>query len=147
MPKRKPLIKNLKKAGDDVRALDTNVIIYHVLGDSKFGKRASEILKNIDEGENIFIPLPVLKETLFELLRHGKGLSEISEILASFKRDNVQVVEDDFGIFMQGLEIADKYKIDPTDGIIISMMLRHGIKEIYSKDPDFDKVPGIKRVF
>jgi predicted nucleic acid-binding protein len=130
-----------------MKALDTNVILFHTLKDSKFEKRASEIIGKIDKGEEIFIPLPVLKETLFALHRRGKNLREILEIFAPFQKDNVKIVEDDFNTFIRGLEIADKYKIGPTDGVIASTMLEHGIKEIYSNDPDFDKVPGIKRVF
>lgn len=130
-----------------MKALDTNVILFHTLKDSKFEKRASEIIEKIDKGEEIFIPLPVLKETLFALLKRGKNLREILEIFAPFQKDNVKVIEDDFHIFIHGLEIADKYKIGPTDGVIASTMLKHGISEIYSNDPDFDKVPGIKRIF
>ena len=130
-----------------MKALDTNVILFHILKDSKFGKKASEIIEKIDKGEEVFIPLPVLKETLFALLRHGKELQEIIEIFAAFQKDNIRVVEDDFYIFIQGLELADKYKIGPTDGIIVSTMLKHGVKDIYSNDADFDKVPEIKRIF
>lgn len=127
--------------------MDTNIIIFHVLKDSNFWKRSAEIIKNIDEGENVFIPLPVLKEILFELRRHNKGLSEIIEILMSFQRDNVKIAEDDFDTFIQGLQAAEKYKINPTDGVIVSLMNKYGITEIYSNDLDFDKVPGIKRIF
>ena len=62
-------------------------------------------------------------------------------------KDNIKIVEDNFAEFWQGLQIAEKYGIDPTDGIILSMMLKHGVSEIYSNDSDFDKIPGIKRVF
>lgn len=147
MPKLKRPIKDLKEAGDNMRALDTNVIVFHVLGDSKFGGKASKIIRNIDQGEATLIPLAVLKETLFELLRHGRALPEIIETFKPFQKDNIIIAEDNFSIFLQGLEIADKYKIDPTDGVIVAMMVRHGISEIYSNDPDFDKVPGIKRIF
>ena len=130
-----------------MRALDTNVILFHTLKDSKLGKKASEIIGKIDKGEEILIPLPVFKETMFALLKRGKNLHEILEIFAPFQKDNVKIVEDNFNIFIQGLEIADKYKIGPTDGVIASTMLEHGVTEIYSNDPDFEKVPGIKRIF
>lgn len=88
-----------------------------------------------------------MKETLFELLRHGKKISEIVEILTSFQKNNVKITEDNFDVFIQGLQTAEKYNINPTDGIIISLMQKYEITEIYSNDPDFDKVPGIKRIF
>jgi len=147
MPKCMPLIKGSQEAGDCMRALDTNIIIFHVLNDKKFGKKASEIIERVDKGEEIFLPLPVLKEILFALRRRGKDLSEIIEVLVPFQKDNIKIVEDNFGIFLQGLEIADKHKIDPTDGVIASLMIKHGITEIYSNDPDFDKISGIKRIF
>ncbi len=130
-----------------MKALDTNIIIYHVVKDSKFGKKASEIIAGIEKGEEIFIPLAVFKEFMFDMLARGKDIPYIIETFALFQKDNVKIAEDNFGTFIQGLEIADKYKIGPTDGVIISVMLRHGVTEIYSNDPDFDKVPGIKRIF
>lgn len=130
-----------------MRALDTNIIIFYVLGDSKFGKRASEIMKSIDNGEEIFIPLAMLKESMFILLSHGRSLQEALDVILSFQRGNAEIVEDDFNTFVQGLEISKKYGINPTDGVISAMMLKHGVAEIYSNDPHFDRVPGIKHVF
>lgn len=130
-----------------MRALDTNIILFHIYKDSKFGKRASEIIKSIDEGEEIFVPLPTLKETLFELLEYGKDLPEIIQILASFQKNNVKIIEDNFDIFLQGLQTADKYNLNPTDGVIATLMLKHGIQEIYTNDKDFDRIPWLKRVF
>jgi len=130
-----------------MRALDTNIIVFHILGDSKFGKKASEIVERIDKGEEVFVPLPVLKETLFNLLAHGRKLSDIIDIVLLFEKSNIKIAEDDFNYFLQGLRIADKFNVDPTDGIIASLMFKHGISEIYSNDTDFDKIPGIKRVF
>lgn len=129
-----------------MRALDTNVILYHFLSDGKFGGNASEIIEKINKGEEIFIPLPVMKETLFAMIRQGKELSEIIQVLSSLNKDNAIIAEDDFTIFIEGLEIASKYKINATDGVIVSLMQKHGVTEIYSNDPDFDKVPGIKRI-
>jgi len=130
-----------------MKALDTNIIIYHAVKDSRFGKNASEIIARIEKGEEIFIPLTVFKEFMFDMLARGKDISYIINTFALFQKNNVKIAEDDFGIFIQGLEIADRYKIDPTDGVIVSMMMKHGITEIYSNDPDFDKVPEIKRIF
>jgi len=130
-----------------MKALDTNIIIFHILNDRKFGKRSSEIIEKIENGEAIFAPLPVLKEVMFNLLAHGKKLSDIIEILFLFHRENIKIAEDDFTVFIQGIEIANKCGIDPTDGVIASLMLKNGVTEIYSNDADFDKIPGIKRIF
>lgn len=132
---------------DLMKALDTNIIIYHAVKDSRLGKNASEIIARVEKGEEIFIPLAVFKEFMFDMLARGKDIPYILETFALFQKDNVKIAEDDFGIFIQGLQMAHQYKIGPTDGVIAATMLNHGITEIYSNDPDFDKVPGIKRIF
>lgn len=130
-----------------MRVLDTNIIIFHILDDNRFGKKASRIIERIEQGENVFVPLAVLKETLFVLLAHGKSISEIMQMLFLFQKDNIQIIEDDFAVFLEGLQIAKKYEINPTDGVIIALMFKHNVFEIYSNDEHFDKIPGIKRIF
>ena len=57
-----------------MRAVDTNMFVFHLVDDRNFGKRASEIVANIDKGEKVFIPLAVFKEILFALLKRGKTI-------------------------------------------------------------------------
>jgi len=40
-----------------------------------------------------------------------------------------------------------KYNLRPRDGLIINIMKKEGIKKIASFDTDFDKIPGITRIF
>ena len=130
-----------------MKTLDTNILIYHILNDAQYGKKASSIIKKIEDGEKILLPLAVLKETLFVLLAHGRTVSDIADMFSVFQTDNITIVADDFSLFMEGLFIAARYNVDPTDGIIVAVMMKHKISEIYSNDPDFDKIPHIKRIF
>src|SRR3989338_1512884 len=130
-----------------MKAIDTNILIYHVVEDSKFGKRSSEIIARIEKGEEILMPLAVFKEFMFDMLARGKDIPYIIEALALFQKSNVKIAEDNFEIFIRGIQMSHKYKINPTDGVIASTMQKHGVTEIYSNDPDFDRVPGIKRIF
>ena len=130
-----------------MKALDTNVLVYHILNDSHFGKKARAILQKIEGGEKVLLPLAVLKETLFVLLAHGRTVADVADMFSVFQKDNIMTVADDFSLFMEGLLIATRYDIDPTDGVIAAIMTKYNISEIYSNDPDFDKIPGIKRIF
>lgn len=129
-----------------MRALDTNVIIYHFLNDKKFGKISSKIISRIENGENVLIPLAVLKETMFILLAHGWLLDKVIDIISSFDKPNIEIVEDNYEMFLQGLQGAVKHKFRPTDGIIASVMIKNDIKEIYTNDKHFEKA-GMKVVF
>jgi len=44
------------------------------------------------------------------------------------------------------IELALKYKVDFIDAHHVLTMKHHGIKEIYSLDPHFDRFLGIKRL-
>src|SRR3989338_2121929 len=120
-----------------MNALDTNILIYHAVKDSKFSKRASVIMARIENGEEIFVPLTVLKEFMFDMLARGKNIAYIIETFALLQKSNVRIQEDDFGTFIRGIQMADQYKINPTDGVIAATMQKHGITEIYSNDHDF----------
>jgi predicted nucleic acid-binding protein len=42
---------------------------------------------------------------------------------------------------------AEKEDIDFVDALTLAVMRREKIAEVYSKDKDFDRIAGIKRVF
>jgi len=130
-----------------MKAVDSNIMIFHLVSDSIFGKRASEIIHNIQTGEPAFIPLAAFKETLFILLKKGRNIKTLAEFFISLNLNSVKIAEDDYEIFMHGLKLAEEYKLSAGDGVIIATMMKHGIAEIYSNDEGFDNVPGIKRIF
>jgi predicted nucleic acid-binding protein len=49
--------------------------------------------------------------------------------------------------FFVALDDVERYGVDFVDALTLQTMLKNGIDEIYSNDKDFDRVPGIKRVW
>ena len=89
----------------------------------------------------------VLNETLTILKARGlkpKGIADaLNRIMLSPK---VQVVFVDETVFRESLSFYVKYDdLSFTDAVTLLIMRRYGVKEIYSHDPDFDKVDWVVR--
>jgi predicted nucleic acid-binding protein len=130
-----------------MRFLDTNVLVYFLLDDRVNGKVAARIVDRIDRGEEVVVPLAVLKELSYFMLARGERPGRVAEIVLRLARPNVTIMADDYPAFIEGLGVAERYRVDLADGIMVSLMRRSGEAEIYSRDEGFDRIPGIERVF
>ena len=48
---------------------------------------------------------------------------------------------------MEAIEDMKKYNLDFVDALTLQTMKKYGVKEIYTKDKDFDRVKGVKRIW
>ncbi len=49
-------------------------------------------------------------------------------------------------MYLRALDLYVAFSLDFEDAIIVAQMERQKIKEIYTYDRDFDRVPGVKRL-
>ncbi len=49
-------------------------------------------------------------------------------------------------MYLRALDLYFTFSLDFEDAIIVAQMERQKIKEIYTYDRDFDRVPGVKRL-
>lgn len=133
-----------------MRFIDANIFVYHMAQDPIYGKMATNILKRIEEGEQVATSTLVISQVC-GYLRWKKRSDIISSFLAFLRSlPNLVKVETAFIDFVQAQEYSIKHDIDWSlwDDLIITMqMKRLKIDEIYSNDVDFDTVPGVKRIF
>jgi len=133
-----------------LRFIDANIFVYHMAQDPRYGKLATNILKRIEEGEQVAASTLVISQVC-GYLRWKKRSDVISSFLAFLRSlPNLVKVETAFIDFVQAQEYSIKHDIDWSlwdDLIITIQMKRLKIDEIYSNDVDFDTVPGVKRIF
>lgn len=72
-----------------------------------------------------------------------QSIEVISALLA---RDNMEVVEPTKKAYLEAVERASSLAVGVNDALAYLIMQRRDIKEIYSFDKDFDKMPSINRI-
>lgn len=129
--------------------LDTNIILRFLLRDeeAKF-QRCFDLLKRAERGEEKLETSDlVISEVVWILESKPYGLDRdrIRDLvlpivqLRGLRLSGKRVFERAFQVY------GDK-AIDFIDAYNAATMERRGLNEIYSYDPDFDRVPGITRV-
>lgn len=131
-----------------MRFIDTNIFLRYFTGDNE--KKAIEslrLLKKIESNEEkVTTSSLVIFETIFTLSSFYKvSRTEIRDLLLPILRLRGLRLECK-EIFEKALEIYSISKISFADTFNSCFMESQGIKEIYSYDEDFDKIPEIKRI-
>ena len=133
-----------------MRFIDSNVFVYHMAGDPRYGSTATQIIERIEEGEEAATSTLVISQVCGYL--KWKKRHDVIPSFLGFLRSlpNLVKVDTTFIDFVQAQEIRIKYSLDWKfwdDLIITVQMKRQKISEIYSNDKDFDVIPGIRRIF
>lgn len=131
-----------------MRFVDSNVFIYHLASDPKYGKVAKEILTRIQNGEESAMTSTIVVSQVSSYLKWKRKTIAIP-VFIEFLRSlpNLTKAETTFADY-QGLTTSKDVDEDNWDDLVIwTQMRRFGINEIYSNDIDFDSIPGINRVF
>lgn len=133
-----------------MRFIDSNVFAYHLAGDVVHGKRAREILKSIEGGEEVATSTLVISQvcSYFKLKRFYGAIEAFLSLIGGLKA--LKTYETTIKDFEEARKIQREEGLPLfmwDDIVIAAQMKRLGISEIYSNDNDFDKFPWIKRIF
>jgi len=132
-----------------MRFLDSNVFIYNITKHPDFYETAKEILTRLEEDEEMVTCTLVLEE-LFVFLDMKKSAKHIPLVMDSIRSySKLKIVEYNYEDMAKAIEIlrGQDFSLDWDDALILSVMERLGVNEIYSNDAHFDDVEGVKRVF
>lgn len=133
-----------------MRFIDSNVFIYHLAGDERYGQTASQIIERIGNGEEVTASTLILAQVI-AYLRWKKRTYVIPRFI-DFLRSSptIHKLETDFTDLVSAQKLQEEAGLrwEAWDDLVIAtQMLRTGITEIYSNDKDFDTIPGIRRIF
>jgi len=129
--------------------VDSNIFIYHIDKNPVFGETYQKILQRIESGEEAVTSTIVLEE-IFIHVEQEYSSNDIPTVLHSIlSYVPLRIVPYTIEDMLRAAEILEEtgFMIDWDDAIIAAFMERSGIKEIYSNDHHFDKIPLVKRVF
>lgn len=132
------------------RAIDTGVLVGALHARDAFHRPAFEIVLAADQGKvaPLWISDFVLAETLNYLVRKaGSAMARDAlrriEMSAGLRLERIS----DGAFFEAKNEIFQRQDgLSFVDAVTVAFMRAHDLKEIYSFDSDFDRVPGLRRL-
>jgi predicted nucleic acid-binding protein len=127
---------------------DTNIFLrYLTKDDEEKAYKVLDLLKKIEGGEEKAITSPlVIFELIFTLQKYYKlSREEIRDLVLPLI--NLRGLKLPYkAVFEKALEAFPNTNVSFADLFNYFFMLEHEVKEIYSYDEDFDKLPEVKRL-
>lgn len=133
-----------------MRFIDSNVFVYSLMADPRHGLRAKQILKRVEEGEETAASTLVLSQVCGYLRWKRKSdiiplFLEFLKGLTSCKKVDTTILDFEDAKLLQSQGVFSWESWD--DLVLASQMKGLGVGEIYSNDRDFDRIPGVRRIF
>ncbi len=130
-----------------MRFVDSNVFVYSLAADPKYGEIAKEILSRIEGGEQAATSTLVVNQVI-SYLRWKKKAASIPQFLEFLQSlPSLTKTETTFADFVEAKKRSDEKWGLFDDLVIAHQMERLDVEEIHSNDSDFDRIERIKRVF
>ena len=147
--------------------VDSNVFIYDATNHSKYAPSCSKFLDRIEAGEitgvtsvlsvnetahkmsiiELSSRLKKKPASILPLTKKNPSLldSLVTPFLAAenILNMNLELVNLTVPLFVSALEIMKKYRLRSNDAMHVATMKRHGITDIATNDPDFERVNWI----
>jgi predicted nucleic acid-binding protein len=132
-----------------VRFIDSNIFIYHLRDDPHYGSKARAVIGSLERQEACTSTL-VIHQVLAYL--KAKRLERVMEpfLGALSNLTTLKKLETLYQDFVQAAQLREETGLSWAlwdDLVIAAQMRRAGIAEICSNDEDFDRIPGVRRVF
>ena len=138
---------------------DANIFLYSAFKHPVFGNKCKDFLIRVEKGEiSGYTSDFVLDEVFHKLMiaevvkkfgitaRKVVGLiKEKPEVIAELEVvwSEIEIIKC-FTLFPEFVEISKKYRLMATDAIHVATMKKHGITNIATNDPDFERVERIR---
>jgi Predicted nucleic acid-binding protein, contains PIN domain len=135
--------------------LDSNVLVYAVVKPkknvderlAKIKERAREILRRIDRGEDRVVTTVVHVSEIANVIESLANLTKAIEVVESvLNSENVTVLDVTKEDYMAVTLVARERGVSVNDALAYVVMVRLGIREIYTFDEGHFKSLGVKIV-
>ena len=132
--------------GCELLTIDTNFFILMNFSLDKRGVRAREILKHIIQGDPAVTSSLALDEIMWIMLHNNQASKMRAVISEVYRIRNLEIKRVSQLAPLRALDFVENYNLKPRDALHASIMEELGIHKIVNDDPDFDNIPGIKRI-
>ncbi|RLI31355.1 hypothetical protein DRO56_05240 [Candidatus Bathyarchaeota archaeon] len=131
-----------------MRFVDANVFIYVLVGSPREDyETARRILRRIEGGEEAITSTAILQEVIDWLEYNGRR-REVGDFLKAVNSYlTLRKASPTWEDMLSALDRMEEADLDYVDALTLQIMAREGVEEIYSNDRDFDRVPGVRRIW
>lgn len=132
------------------RFVDSNIFVYVMMDDPSYSRKALRILTSFEEGRDYGWTSTLALSQAFSHLKKRRKYQAIDKFYDYLEGSPIGITEttrDDLTNARKAREGQGLPWSMWDDLVLASQMQRLGVAEIYSNDPDFDKMQGLKRFF
>lgn len=135
-----------------MKYLDTNIIIYAIENDNKYGQKCKEILEAIQNQKlEVCCSILILVEVLNVLCKINKVLEKEDKKLLNIENNinailSLPILWYDLDFLIIKHSSKYNFKVSGVDYIHIATIDLNCVSEIISADQELDKIPFLKRI-
>lgn len=127
--------------------VDANVILRFLTGDPPdMAEQAAHLFQAVEQGElRLIVDSIVLAETVWVLQSFYRYRpAEIAPVMREFLlQDGIEAEDKD--VLLQALSLYESKNVDFADALVAARMRRQKVRDIFSFDEHFDRLPGVRR--
>ena len=149
--------------------IDANIFLYEIFDHWRYGRLCKNFLEDVNNGKYSGITSVLVCNEVFHRVMIAevvdnyeiepksaviylkknwsivKELKKTWEVASNVRQiKNLKIVDVSVGDFESALTYSKKFGLLSNDSIHLATMERHGIANIATNDPDFERVEGIK---
>jgi len=132
------------------RFVDSNIFIYILLKDPRYGTACLRMLERIEKGEDEGVTSTlVVSQVIAHLARRGKD-EAIKLFIDYIQEAGIAVMETTFLDFVEAVAEMNRLNLSCSmwDDLVLACQMRRGkVQEIYTNDRDFEKIGWVKPIF
>jgi uncharacterized protein len=149
--------------------VDANTLIYHFANDPKFGSDCTQLLEQIEQGNlEGFTSAHCLADVAHRLMtleairlfnwpaagiahrlrKHHREIPKLiiyRQAIADLPQSKIHVLPITQTLVESATLLCGQHELLIGDALVVAVMQQHGLTNLASVDPDFDRVPGITR--
>ena len=149
--------------------LDANTLIYHFNNHAQYGTACTQLLKRIELQQlHGFTSAHVLTDVVHRLMtieaaslpgwtykgivtrlrKHHAVIPKLTvfpQAITGIRPMRIQVLPVTLDLVESAAHLSQQHELLTGDALLIAVMQAHGLTNVASLDPDFDRVPGITR--
>lgn len=139
-----------KRSWKSLLYIDSNIFIHPIIHDPTTVPKAARAKAKLHEvaGGRVEACTSTLTwdEVMWSTRRFFGHAAAVTQGEVLLRAPNLRFLPADLEVIHKAQEIAAKHGLKPRDAIHAATALKNRVFEVLSYDPDFDVVPGLKRI-
>ena len=122
--------------------IDTNILIYAMERHPEFGEKAGKVIEMVDNGEVSGLVSSLVLLDICWYLESKEQVDVMKRVIDVLDESRLRVVEVTGADVAEAVELRPVYKnVDLNDLVNYCIMVRLGVRNVYTNDSHFNQLP------